>query len=117
MARIPSLSGTRAKIQTLKDRSFQCEGPKLFNCLPMELRTLEPSLLSFKTRLDSWLEGVRDCPSTLGRPHPGLDHLGRPSNSLLAWARLDNFGPPVAPFRAPPAPRAVEGDAGPYSVV
>ena len=99
-ARIPPLAGSRAKIQMQKDRSFQHIGPKLFNCLPTELRTLEPTLQSFKYRLDDWLKGVEDCPWTQGRPHAALDHMGRPSNSLLAWARQPNFGSPVTTFRA-----------------
>ena len=105
VTKIPPLSGTRALIQSLKDRSFQCEGPKLFISLPRELRTLEPSLLVFKKRLDSWLQGVKDCPWTLGRPHAATDHLGRPSNSLLARANQPDFGSLVAPYRAQPAPQ------------
>ena len=101
MAAVPPLAGSRARVQTLKDQSFQYVGPKLFNCLPSELRTLEPSLLSFKSRLDSWLAGVKDCPMTHGRPHAATDHRGRPSNSLLAWAGQPNFGSPVSTFRAP----------------
>ena len=82
MVRVPPLSGSRAKIQSLKDMSFHHVGPALFNCLPVELRTLEPSLLGFKARLDSWLSGVRDTPWTVGRAHTATDHQGRPSNSL-----------------------------------
>ena len=88
VARIPPLAGTRAKVQTLKNQSFQCVGPKLWNCLPTELRTLEPSLATFKSRLDSWLAGVKDYLMTYGRPHAATDHRGRPSNSILAWANL-----------------------------
>ena len=98
MARIPPLSGSRARIQTLKDGSFQHVGPQLFNCLPGALRTLEPSLASFKAKLDLWLAGVRDLPWTAGRPHQATDLQGRPSNSLLAWSRQEGFGAPVLPW-------------------
>ena len=101
-ANIPSLSGSRSLIQTLKDNSFQYVAPKLFNCLPSDLRNLDSSLLTFKFRLDSWLRGVRDCPWTVGRPHPATDAMGRPSNSLLAWARQDSFGAPVTPLCVSP---------------
>ena len=100
VARIPPLAGTRAKVQTLKDQSFQCVGPKLWNCLPTELRTLEPSLATFKSRLDSWLAGVSDCPLTVGRPTAATDHRGRQSNSLLAGAGQPSFGSPVTPYKA-----------------
>ena len=102
MASIPPLAGSRSHIQTLKDNSFQYFAPKLFNCLPSGLRTLEPSLLTFKYRLDAWLRGVRDCPWTVGRPHPATDSAGRPSNSLLAWSKLEGFGNPVPPLHAQP---------------
>ena len=75
--------------------------PKLFNCLPTELRTIEPSLDTFKSRLDAWMAGVCDFPATPGRHHNTRDYRGRPSNSLLAWAGQPDFGSPIAPFKAP----------------
>ena len=64
-----------------------------------EGKSIDPSLASFKARLDAWLSGVKDCPWTVGRHHAAVDHMGRPSNSLLAWSNQPNFGSPVIPFR------------------
>ena len=41
-------------------------GPEMFNSLPEDFRTLEGSMDSFKTKLDSFLELVKDTPRIEG---------------------------------------------------
>ena len=85
-ARVPPLSGTRRAIQSLREYSLSCEGPRLYNCVPAHLRSLEVSFETFKAGVDRWLQGVPDLPWTQFRYHPAKDLNGSISNSLRAWA-------------------------------
>ena len=87
LALVPSLSGTRAAVQSLRDRHLTVEGPRLFNTIPVALRDLSLSLDSFKSGLDTWISACPDCPATVGRHHPATDLWGSPSNSIKAWVR------------------------------
>ncbi len=85
---VPPLVGARAAVRSLREASFQVEGPCLFNALPRALRNLSVTLPTFKAHLDIFLGNVCDQPVTSGGPSPGaLDRLGRPSNLIKAWAR------------------------------
>ena len=73
---------------TLRDRSFQVMGPKLFNCIPIQLREFNGDLEGFKRRLTSFLATVEDKP-----PQPGYA-VAAGGNSLLqqlAYRRAQNF--------------------------
>ena len=85
---IPKLEGTRAHIQSLKDKSFQVEGPRLFNSLPEHLRAFNGPLPSFKGLLDRYLTGIPDQPYLPGYRPLAVDQNGRHSNSLKDWARI-----------------------------
>ena len=88
IARVPSLSGTRMAVRTLRDRFLTVEGPRLYNSLPQDLRDLDLSLDAFKGGLDRWLSSsVPDCPPTQGRRHPATDLWGSPCNSIRSWVR------------------------------
>ena len=63
LCRIPPLRRARASVQTLKDNSFLVCGPKLFNCLPKDMREHQGSMQIFKSRLDSFLKEIPDKPS------------------------------------------------------
>ncbi len=63
---IPPLSGSRTSVQTLRDRTFQSEGPRLYNSLPSELRNLDSSLPIFKAHLDCYLSSIPDQPTNPG---------------------------------------------------
>ena len=70
------------------ENSFAINGPKLFNCLPAELRNLQGSLAQFKGKLDQFLGKVKDKPSTPGYHQPAT------SNSIinqLAQMRADGI--------------------------
>ena len=78
VADIPNLVSTRQHVNTLRDNSFSCLGPRLFNLLPKKLKLLD-SLPNFKTQLDKFLKSFPDTP-----PTPG--YVAVNCNSLLDWA-------------------------------
>ena len=54
---------SRKAIQTLKEQSFNTNGPALFNSLPKEIRNMKNcSLYYFKAELDQYLEKLSDQP-------------------------------------------------------
>ena len=81
------LPGGRAAIQTLREQSFQVDGPRLFNALPKSIRELKGSQEEFKEALDTFLMTVPDHPRMGSQVPEAVDQrTGRQSNSLLAWA-------------------------------
>ena len=82
----PLLPQGRAAIQTLREYSFQVDGPRLFNSLLKKIRDIKTSQDDFKESLDMFLMTVPDQPR-MGRLVPmAVDQgTGRQSNSLLAW--------------------------------
>ena len=77
VADIPRLISRRQHTNTLRDQSFSCNGPRLFNILPKELKELD-SLPTFKVQLDRFLKLFPDTP-----PTPG--YVAVNANSLLDW--------------------------------
>ena len=57
-------------------------GAKLFNCIPLELRSMEGTVEHFKAGLDAWLSTVPDEPTVPGCPRAAL------TNSLLDQTAL-----------------------------
>ena len=96
--KIPQRSGTKELVQTMKDRFFTGFAPKLFNCLPVEVRESE-SFGSFKAGLDVFLMGVPDKPVLAGYHTPNWAKNGRQSNSILDWTR--NYPDIVNKFTMP----------------
>ena len=67
-----------AKTNRLKEQAFQVNGPKLFNCLPANIRNISrKGLDEFKEKLDNHLQQVPDQPKIDGLS-PGTE-----TNSLL----------------------------------
>ena len=60
----PLISQATGRVKTIIESSFAVRGPKLFNCLPADLRNFEGSVDSFKRRLDKFLNLVPDQPCT-----------------------------------------------------
>ena len=86
---IPGLkSGGRKLIQTLREHSFQINGPRLFNCLPKKLRNMKCNQDEFKVELDNYLCNIPDEPR-IGSlvPTAVCRVTAKQSNSLLAWIR------------------------------
>ena len=81
MCQVPKLA---QKARKLREQSFQYQGPKLFNCLPVSLRNkVNCSLEEFKADLDQFLQNIPDEPS-MSALIPGATNpqTARPSNSL-----------------------------------
>ena len=74
---LPPFNNTYPKITTLKEKSFAVFGPKLYNCLPRNLREVNCSLPTFKSKLDEFLLTIPDQPAL---PHY---YQPSPSNSLI----------------------------------
>ena len=67
---IPKLNKSHkcsAKMNTIRENSFSVQGPKLFNCLPKEIRNISGvSVETFKRHLDKLLTRVPDQPGVPG---------------------------------------------------
>ena len=78
LCRIPAISrASKAKTRSMVEYSFAIQGPRLFNCLPAELRNFQGSFLAFKGKLDKLLNEVYDKPCS-----PGY-HQSATSNSII----------------------------------
>ena len=63
---IPPLRNVSCRLQTIIDASFAVSGPRLFNCVPRELREYVGCIDNFKCKLDRFLATVPDKPVLLG---------------------------------------------------
>ena len=77
VAELPKLRSKRQHVNTLRDTSFSCVGPRLFNLLPRDIK-LQDTLSEFKNKLDKLLQSYPDTP-----PTPG--YVAVNSNSLVDW--------------------------------
>ena len=64
----PICAASTARTKTAVEQSFSIRGPRLFNCLPINLRSADLSFVSFKRNLDKWLGVVKDQPFVAGHP-------------------------------------------------
>ena len=88
---IPGLKPNgRQAVQTMRENSFQINGARLFNSLPLKIRNMKYNQEYFKIALDNHLSSVPDQPRMGSLVPAAMDQLtGRQSNSLLAWATFD----------------------------
>ena len=86
---IPKIQTKSQKwVQTLREQTFQINGPQLFNSLPAYLRNITKcGVDDFKTKLDKYLEKVPDEPSMRGLVPRAYTIEARPSNSILDQSR------------------------------
>ena len=78
----------RAAIQTLREYSFQINGPRLFKCLPKKLRNMKIYQDEFKEELDRYLSTIPDEPRIASLVPTAVCRVtAKQSNSLLAWIR------------------------------
>ena len=77
------------RIQTLKEKSFTVNGPRLFNCLPKKLRNLSKCTVEeFKYQLDDFLKRIPDQPKTPGMEPEAMDLFSaKASNSIIDQVR------------------------------
>ena len=67
LCRIPPLrQAAMAKFRSLKESSFSVKRPRLFNCIPSNIRNLDLSEDCFKRKLDKFLRVIPDQPSLPG---------------------------------------------------
>ena len=85
--RIPELARASSAIQTMKENSFLVTGPKLFNCMPKNIRDHQGSLSSFKRQLDKFLKEIPDKPSL---PHYYQEAAGNSVIDQLSVMRTNN---------------------------
>ena len=96
--KIPPLKG-KSSVKTLRDQSFQVNGPKLFNSIPRKVRNLtKVSVGEFKEQLDKFLEMIPDQPNVDGLTPTACNlYNAAPSNSIVDQART------ILPHRRPGA--------------
>ena len=94
LCQIPPIKKCKARIQTLRENSFQVRGPQLFNILPPKIRNMTKcSIDEFKFALDQFLTKIPDEPSLPGyMPRACSQISGKPSNSLVEQARNTSQG-------------------------
>ena len=87
MCTIPPMKKCSTRVKTLRENSFQIQGPKLFNILPPKLRNMTKcSIDEFKSELDGFLSKIPDEPNVTGTnytPRACNQFTGKPSNSLI----------------------------------
>lgn len=78
LCKVPGVSRRApVSIQSMIESLFAVIGPRLFNCLPKDLRNSDQSLPTFKSKLDDFLRSIPDKPSL---PHY---HQAAAGNGLL----------------------------------
>ena len=79
MCRIPAINThATSRTKNLVEKSFPVQGPRLFNCLPAQVRNFDGSFESFKSQVDKFLTIIPDQPCTTGY------HQSVTSNSIVA---------------------------------
>ena len=82
---IPKISGSVGSIITIRERTINIAGAKMFNSMPRIIREYAGKLEGFKTLLDQFLSDIPDCPVIDGYISHNLDGKSKPSNSLIDW--------------------------------
>ena len=83
MSEIRPIRG-KSLAQNLRRQSFQVAGPKLWNCLPKNVRNFRGSQIDFKETLDHFLSKVPDEPKADGLIPGAVDGLsGKQTNTLI----------------------------------
>ena len=89
---IPCKIGAKsAKIKTKQKNSILNCGVRIYNALPIEIRSISDDLISFKTELDLFLSKVPDQPAVPGFKPGSHDLYGKSANSIIDWIRTHNI--------------------------
>ena len=93
LCQVPRHKSQVTSVQSLRESSFQINGPKLFNELPRDLRKkTKCGVEEFKMILDEFLQKIPDQPKCPGLTPVAQKPDATHSNSLLyqlAWARRE----------------------------
>ena len=89
MCQVPIINKNAPQsVQTMREQTFQVNGPKLYNSLPAKIRNITRcSIDDFKMALDQYLETIPDEPRVSGLTPGGCTADARASNSLLDQCR------------------------------
>ena len=82
---LPKLSGSVGSIKTIRERTINVFGARLFNSMPRIIREYSGDFKGFKSMIDSYLMEVPDCPVLDGYISHNMDENNKPSNSLIHW--------------------------------
>ena len=78
---------TNEKVKNAIRDSLSHFGAKLYNSIPVYIRTFKGTLPQFKKLLDEYIETFPDQPA-VGDMVPGAKNIyGNPSNSIIDWSR------------------------------
>ena len=78
-------------IQTMKENSFQTNGPKLFNSLPKHIRNMKKfSEVEFKEQLDLYIQKLPDQPIIDGLIPWGHNLDGKPYNFIQFQVAIES---------------------------
>ena len=74
----------KCSVQKLRRQSFQVAGPRLWNCLPKNVRNFKGNQDDFKQILDQFLSKIPDEPKTEGLIPGAVDQIsGKQTNTLI----------------------------------
>ena len=95
--KIPSIQKqTKRSVQTLREQTFQVNGPQLFNSIPASVRNMTKcGVDEFKQKLDAFLENLPDEPNVPGLVPGACTSEARPSNSILDQVKRIQVAPPA----------------------
>ena len=85
---VDKILGPNEPIKNLKRDSIRNFGVRIFNNLPIPLRTFKGILASFKNNLDKYLELYPDQLAIETLTPGAKDVYGKASNSLIDWMRV-----------------------------
>ena len=96
LCKIPLLTKGSAKVKSLRENSFQVQGPTLFNILPPKIRNMTKcSVDEFKFALDNFLTKIPDEPYVSGvgyTPSACNQITGKASNALVDQVKTMKTG-------------------------
>ena len=75
----------KSSVQNLRRQSFQVAGPRLWNCLPKNVRNFKGNQDEFKERLDQFLTKVPDEPKAEGLIPGATDVLNEKQTNTLIY--------------------------------
>ena len=84
---LKKIEGPNEKIKNAIRDSLSNFGARLYNSVPVYIRTFKGTLPQFKNILDEYLATFLDQPA-VGDMVPGAKNIyGNPSNSIIDWSR------------------------------
>ena len=83
--KIPKLSGKISSVRSIRERTVNINGARIFNSMPRIIRDYNGDFPGFKSLVDIYLMEIPDCPIVEGYTSHNLDNGNNPSNSIIDW--------------------------------